>query len=53
MHYDLYENVERTIVIMGRSLSVNVHTICLCLFAKFLFGKLIESSSSGCLFGVC
>ena len=52
MHYDLYENVERTIVIMGRSLSVNVHTICLCLFAKFLFGKLIESSCSRCLFGV-
>ena len=32
MHYDLYENGERTIVIMGRSLSVNVHKICLCLF---------------------
>ena len=32
VHYDLYENVERTIVMMGGALSVNVHTICLFVF---------------------
>ena len=32
MHYDLHENGERSIVITGRSLSVNVHTISLFVF---------------------